>query len=468
MATIARFPEVFACIQMRSGDMAGLPLIASRKVGSTESILDSHPTIDLLNMPAPGCPGLVYRRQVYADWTLTGNSMSEQPSPDVLYRLHPQLAIPEVNQATTRIEFWTYNSMRRIDASQVIHVPDISWSTSLNMVLGESRIRALNDDLTTVLRAKEMAAKQSTRGRPDVFLSPRGDTAQALSAKSITEIEKNWERFAREGLGMFVVGGEFDLKQFTWSPRDTEYIQQRELTRDVILSVMQVPPARYGLATANYGTQRQQMKTYWEGLLNGMGATFEAYWSMMAQQRTGQNDHISHDRSRIEALQLNRTEALLRVERWVNLGSDPNEAASYEGFEDAPNLDGMEGRMRPPAQQTEVPQERQLVDKLHEHLQRMADRYERRSLASDGDPTQVRALDAESMRTLEVLEGAGIPAELALAASNDIASFADEAAAGFVVDGWERGVQCLGLRNLSAFGRVRALELVDQLNKAAA
>lgn len=461
MSTMGRFPWVVVCVRAKAGDLAGLPLVAVQRRGSVEEVLHDHPVTRLLRRPSPWHTGLQLRRQIYADFTLSGSAYIHRPASHLLHRLHPHLTEPEVLTDTGELLAWRYNHDRRLRIEDVLSVQDISWATQAHAILGESVIRALHDSLMVESQTHEMTRKQSSRGRPELLLRPKSEDAE-VDPRARALIEQQWEEFARSGRGAFVISSFFEAQPLNLTPREMEFAQLRHDNRDTILAVFEVPPARAGLASANYGTQKQQMRTYWESLLNGMGALFDDAYSLM----TGSDDvAIRHDRTNIEALQLSYTERQLRAERWVTIfGAKPREAAEYEGFHNPPVGEWTGKTGRPPASEPDEPQ-RQTADILADYLRGAAERYQRRILDADGDADQVRAHGEESLRVLVELERLGLPQEAALWWADEVATLADESAVSIATDAWGQGVTRVGIEHLAAFGRSHAEELAQDIEQ---
>src|SRR5687768_11937322 len=85
MSTMARFPWVWTCVRAIAGDLAGLPLVAARLErlpnGKSRRVLVDDPALSLLATPGGGMTGYLLRKQLYADWSLTGNAFVWRPSP---------------------------------------------------------------------------------------------------------------------------------------------------------------------------------------------------------------------------------------------------------------------------------------------------------------------------------------------------------------------------------------------------
>lgn len=465
MSFLIQNPWVMVCVKAKAGDLAGLPLRAVLTEGGVERILPTHPTLELLKRPAPRCSGLRLRRQVYADFELSGNAYLRQPSQNLLLRMNPALTTPYASSIGL-INGYSYGPATgpTISADEVLHIADISWTSKANEVLGESAARALRADVRASLLATQHTAKAATRGRPEFLMSPK-NPEEPIGDTGARKVRDSFSRGLSENHGVMVVGDAFDVVPLNLTPRDLEFDKMDTRTRDRILAVFQVPPARAGLTSANYGTQKQQMRTYWEALLHGAGALFDEEFSRL----TGSdNVRIEHDASDVESLQLSRTERQMRAATWVmTFGADPAKAAAFEGFPNAPiGVPGVNPRR--PAREPDEPQ-RKLAGVLHTALQHAAIRYQSRILATDGNADAVHAsTDEEALHLLKHLEGAGVPAGRALHFAGEVAALTAEAVAQVCEDANERGTVRIGIENMQAFSPARAARLAKTITEEVA
>lgn len=466
MSAIARFPWVMTCVRAKAGDLAGLPLVVVRTEGGRSTIVQDHPTLRLLRRPAPRCSGLRLRRQLYADFELTGNAWQIMPTEGLLYRAHPgevqALRGPFGDVDAVRFAGIGYN------ASEFLHVADISWTPTAAEVFGESKIRALHNELLAISASTKLVTMAAQRGRIDFLLTPKDENSAGISDEAARRVVQAYEDNQRAGHGVWVLTDPFNVEKISLSPEDLQYQQLRAETRDAVLAVFEVPPARAGLATANYGTQKQQMRTYYEALLNGVGALFDDEWSLLAERDGQMGDQIQHDATRIEPLQASQTERQLRAERWMlSFGATPRDAAAYEGFPDAPT--GAPGtRARPAAAEVDEPQQRALAAHLHQYLQQAASRYDARILAADGVAENVAALGEESILALQALEHAGVDHSAALLWAAELADAAEATARHVAAEGAAEGTVRTGLAALSGFSQQRAHWLASQIAEDAA
>lgn len=356
---MARFPWVWVCVDAISGDLAGLPLTAKvyeqRTANGPVQQVDD-PALALLESPSPGCSGFLLRKQLWVDYLLTRNAYLWRRPEGGLYRLHPNqcklVAGPMGIPLALDFDARDGKPPTRIPYADILHIRDVSWEDGGHAVYGESPIRCLHDDLSQDMRARNLAADQSGKGVPDFILSLKGRTGP----KQIKDVIETYDESRQRQEGVFVVGHEVDVHQTSWSPKEWQLSEQRDATRDTTLAVFQVPPARAGLASANYGTQKQQMRTYWEGLVQ-RAAVFNYELSRLAAPGV----RIEHDFGAVEALQVSYSERQQRVSNWVSMGATPAAAAAYEGFVGAPVPDSRDDDLkstRRPAKRPDEPQER--------------------------------------------------------------------------------------------------------------
>lgn len=332
MSTMATFPWVWTCVRAVAGDAAGLPLVAVRRDARGRRQLVDDPMLRLLERPSLGVTGHLLRKQLLVDYLLTGNAYVWRASEVELIRLHPEDVRPVpmgrgLGQAIGAYDVWDGERHVTLPASQVLHIRDVSWASGTQALLGEAAIRCLHDDLTMERGAKRLAAHQASKGRPEVLLSTDGQ----LGKEGADELVARWEKATKALHGAFAAGRGVKATPLGWSPKEFEFAARSEVVRDVILAVFEVPPARAGLSSANYGTQKQQMRTYWESIVRRVAA-FDQAWSLWAAPGVS----IETDFTSVEALQVSYTERQQRILTWCALGASPAESAAYEGFDESP------------------------------------------------------------------------------------------------------------------------------------
>jgi phage portal protein BeeE len=433
MSTMARFPWIWTAAQAKTSDLAGLPLIAFERSGTTRRqsrVLVDDPVLELLRNPNAGTTGWLFLKQSLLDYEITRNAYWYRPTPTSIFRLHPACtrAIPGDWGIPLGYEYRSTRTGQTqiLQASQVTHIRDVSWADDATEIYGESPIRCLHDDLVTDLGARDTNAKVAAKGRPDVLFSVKGMTG--MGEKKTDDLIRRWERAIAERHGAFVVGGEVTASLLSWTPKDINDLPRAQSLRDMTLAVFGVPPTRAGLTTANYGASRQEMRSYWENLISQARA-FESAISTLA--RTGVQ--IEFDFSAVEALQASYTERLMRVATWVGMGASPRAAAEYELFDGAPvpeepQVDSFHSPRPIDRQPAEAGADRQPPAKAIEsalvaQLELARSAYE----AVDGDEVDTAVLTRwQTERLFAGLERAGVLGAEARVWAEEIAGVTDE------------------------------------------
>jgi HK97 family phage portal protein len=381
---MAAHPWVRAAVQAIVDDLSGVPLIAMRDGVK----LDSHPVLNLLNKPNSQCSGTRLRRQLVCDWSLARNAYLRvvrdgNGDPVTVSRRHPSHVKANVNPATGMITSWTIQGQQELPPEDVLHIADVSWDDSIDGVYGESVIRTIDVGISTDIDARKQAGRAARRGRFEFLLRPR-EAHGTIGRTGAERIKESFEQASQSGDGLWVLGKPAEVTQLSVSMRDLEFAKLHEMTRDEVIALFGVPPVRIGLPGANYGTARQQMRTYWEHL-GHIARLFDDELSRL----TTDGAVIRHDLTSVEALQVSRTERQMRASVWITaFGVPPAEAARYEGFMDAPVPEGepedMRAPRRPPSEVVEPQEASQGADGV---LQRWACLYQAAALG-DGVPDE--------------------------------------------------------------------------------
>ena len=456
MSTMARFPWVWVCVRAVATDLSGLPLIA---VNASGEPADS-PVLDMMRRPSERCSGVRLRRQMLVDWLLTGNCYLWMPvGTSAVVRLHPDEMKVNMDRRSGTITAY----VQTIDGQkytylpdEIFHVADVSWQTGIQSVVGESAIRALHDDLLLEMNTKAMAAKAAKRGRLEMLFSAK-DSAMQLGQKAVDAIKAAFSAaVGPAGNGALVIGSAIEVQPLSMTPRAMEFAERSGITRDTILALFEVPPARAGLVTTNYGTAKVQMRAYWESLI-ARAQLFDDELSRIA----GAGISIRHDFTAVEALQVAQTERQMRAATWVNtFGALPSAAAKFEGFVDAPVNDEHDSRSpRQPAREPEEPQ-KGAAGMIAAHLRGCAAMYG--ALTDESDILGARLFQIGQLR--QIARAHGLDVDLASAWAEEVGADTAEAVHGAIVDA---DGAALDLSTVRAFSGERAQRLASTLRAMA-
>jgi HK97 family phage portal protein len=340
LSTFAAFPWVRACVDAIGTDLAGLPWVASVGEGAQAQTIDAHPVLDLLREPTTWQTGEEWERQLLLYLLLTGDAFAA-----IVGRTAPT-SLPLLHSDRMRIEGAPYGAPERYrygtggedvyEPRDIVHVRLSSWRSNTQALYGEGLARALHDLLTAEQQSQRLTAKAAARGRPEAIIRPK-EGIGLWDADVRKAIADAYSAQMRQG-GALVLSDALDAEFPAFTPRDLEFADAGVRARETVLAAFGVPPSRVGLPTANYATQQQQMKTYWEGLQGLSRLVCAKLTKALGNRYGGQRVTIRKDFSGVDAMQESRDARLDRVKKWVDLGMSPASAAAYEGFPDAPDL----------------------------------------------------------------------------------------------------------------------------------
>lgn len=336
MASMSANPWVWACVQAIVTDLSGLPLVAEQGLGLAKTQTYTHWLLDLLDRPSPKISGRRFRRQLVADLAQTGNAYvrvwrGKDGRPVMLGRVIPGLIQANVGVDGEVIDWTLTATGEQLPWAAVLHVSDISWTEDQSLVYGASRIAPLALGLSVDRDSRRQAGRSARRGRLEMMLSPNSPEV-SLNKDSVRMMTEQYAVATEEGHGLYVVNKGVTATPLTLTAREGEFLGVSDRLRAEVLAVYGVPPVRAGEPAANYGTARQQMRTYWETLL-GWAALIDDELSRLAEPGV----RIRHSFANVNSLQETHTERQNRAVVWIEkFGIDPASAAAYEGFHDAP------------------------------------------------------------------------------------------------------------------------------------
>mgnify|MGYP001349679239 CR=1 FL=1 len=326
-----------AAVCRSSQDLAALPIKLLKGKGSeAEEVMESE-FLDLMHEPSTNVDSFLFREQIAADLMLSGNCyvvlIGVDSVPSSIVRLHPD----EVEIQTDRSGIIGYIHTSGGESvvykpNRVIHLRGISYATGPSGLYGTGIIEPLNLEINSDINAMKLASDASSKGRPDVLLSPKDET-DIWGYERRKEILDQYNGLSKVG-GAMVLSGMIDVTELKLSPRDVEYEKARVMARESISAVAGVPPSILGLPTANYATSRQEALNYWE-MQQKKGARFEWLFTKIAKLYNDEYE-VKIDYSGIEVLQAKRDSQLSRIEQHILNGISAEDAYAYENLMDAP------------------------------------------------------------------------------------------------------------------------------------
>lgn len=242
---------VYACVQVRSQDIAKLPLILYRRRddGGREKATD-HPVYSLVRRPRPHLSSFTWREMGQSTCDLRGNHYTRVIRDS---RMRPTELIPLCDDwvrplmSTDGVPFYDVRmygqgKTERLGTSDILHIKE----RSDDGFVGKSCISRARDVISADIAAAMHGRKLYANGaRPGGLLVPK--TPIGKEGRDLARSEFN-EQFGGESLySIGVAGQEFDYKPVGMTNLDAEWINGRKLSRSEIASLFRVPPHKVGI-----------------------------------------------------------------------------------------------------------------------------------------------------------------------------------------------------------------------------
>jgi phage portal protein BeeE len=316
-------PFLWAALLKVSDAAASLPIVALRDRQTPEGVETTRvasAALELLRQPSPGVTGLRLRRQVMLDLQAAGNAVL--------------IVLRAPGGAAT---------MRRVHPGRVRIEPG-STGEPRAYLIGPSGEETYYDPADVIHIAMPTAEDgvyglwgTGSTGRPAAVLAPKGDMGWDEVQRRAADIAVRAMMKANDG-GVLTLSGDAELKPIGWAPREQDLPAQRTFVREQVMAVTSVPPTVMGLPGANYATAYQEAQLFWGHVRDLCRLVDDGLSRLPAMLGESPAVRLAHDFGGVPELQPDRVERIANVAQWVSLGADPDDAAAYEGFADAPDL----------------------------------------------------------------------------------------------------------------------------------
>lgn len=249
--TALRVATVFACVRLRSGPIANLPLHIKRRVDARvrEDASDHHVWQLMRRKPNRWQKPHQFKRMLQAHVLLRGNGYAYKV-PGVgnriqaLIPMHPDRVKPRQRDDWTMEYEWTKPDGRTVTLKQdeVLHL----YGLTLDGITGVTPLTYARETIGLSLSMDRHVGKVMKKGaRAAGSLS----TDKSLTEKAYGHLKESLEAFQsggdQEGEVMILEEG-LNYKNISLTPQDLEWIESRKLTRTEIGMFFGVPPHMYG------------------------------------------------------------------------------------------------------------------------------------------------------------------------------------------------------------------------------
>ncbi len=250
-ATTQNSAIALACVNVRSQDIAKLPLILYRRRsdGGRERAVD-HPLTKLIKRPREHLSSGAWRQTMQANLDLRGNGYSRivrdrRNQPIELIPLADDWVLPMMSSDGTifyDVRMWGTGKKERLTSYDVLHLKD----RSDDGFCGKSVIARARDVIgMDLISAKHGANLYGNAARPDTIFIPKtpmGKAGRQLFKKELNE-EFGGDNLYKTG----IVGQEMDVKTIGMTMLDAQWIDGRKLSRAEVASIFRVPPHKVGI-----------------------------------------------------------------------------------------------------------------------------------------------------------------------------------------------------------------------------
>lgn len=340
---------VFRCVNEIANGAAAIRF----RVYQGDVELESHPLIDLLDRPNPMQAGVEYFQALYSYLLLAGNSYAVSSDvneiPTELYLLRPdrieiepsETAIPrsykyKLNNQTVA----TYTTDPLTGMSDLKHFK--LWNP-IDDYLGMSPLMAAAVDLDQHnLIAQHNVALMMNGARPSgaIIFRPKDDygngalMTDAQRAQVQDDLERRFTGQKNAGKPM-LLEGDFDWKEMGLSPRDMDFMQQRNMAAKDIALCFGVPSQLIGIPDAQtYANVQEARLALYEETIIPLARRVESDLNEWLAPNFGDNIRIEYDIDSIPAMSERRRRIYENVVAAVREGIiSRNEARERLGME---------------------------------------------------------------------------------------------------------------------------------------
>lgn len=339
-------PFLWAALLKVSDAAASLPIVALRDRQTPEGVETTRvqsAALELLRRPSPGVTGLRLRRQLMLDLQAAGNAvcivLRAPGGAATMRRVHPGRVRIEPGPTGEPRAYLIGPSGEETyyEPSAILHMAMPTAEDGVYGMWGTGLVEVLRRDLLADQALADRARLNGAAGRPAAVLAPKGDMGWDPVQRSTADIAIRAMMKANDG-GVLTLSGDADLKPIGWAPREQDLPAQRTFVREQVMAVTSVPPTVMGLPGANFATAQQEAALFWGHVRDLCRLVDDALSALPYMLGESPDVRLAHDFSGVAELQPDRAERIAAVQTWVALGADPDDAAAYEGFADAPDL----------------------------------------------------------------------------------------------------------------------------------
>jgi len=341
---------VYRCVSMIARAVAGIDWeLYNKRQGATNEI-EEHPILTLLKRPNPTQAQSQFFEALASYYALTGNTFVEaarfnnQP-PLELWTMRPDLMqiVPNKEGYIGKYIFRA-GSVEKVFEADVVtmrsNVMHIKTFNPLDIFFGMSPLEAAMMSLDQNNRANQwnLSLLQNSAVPSGVLqvlksdANPDGSVSEEQFNRIKSELDSGYAGSSKAGRPMVLEGG-MEWKQISMSPKDMEFLNNKNITSIDICQAFGVPPEMVGLGQKTFNNYKEARKSFYQETVLPIMDTIETElnaWLLPMFDKTG-NLYICYDKDDIEALQIDR-ESKFTMANGANYltQNEKREAVGYE------------------------------------------------------------------------------------------------------------------------------------------
>lgn len=319
----------YACINEISKAVAGIPWVLKRKGvsrGSKVAVIDDHPILDLLKKPNPWQGGGEFSEACTSFLLIGGNAYIEAVGPESgppmeLYTHRPDrfTVIPDNLNRIAGYKYEVNGENHKFLDGEILHRKLFS---PLSEYYGLSPIQVAARDIDSDNEAARWNLSLLRNDmRPSGAFVTDGDLGDQQYQRLKKETDAQYIGAMNAGRPLFLDGG-LKWENFTISPKDSDWLSGRKLSKREIAQVYQVPPELIGDGEVKtYSNYEEARKSFYVETILPYMDTFRDSLNNWLTIRWNESIVLDYDKDDIEALQEERDQLYERVGKatWMTL-----------------------------------------------------------------------------------------------------------------------------------------------------
>lgn len=341
---------VFACIHKIAQACAGIEWeLYQKRKGGSELEIENHPLLDLIKRPNPMQAQSSFFEYFVAYYMLTGNSFVEavrprptQP-PMELWPTRPDKMkiVPGARGYPMAYVFTNGDMSKTWVVDQVKLKADMMHLKSFNPINDWWGMSPLEAALYSLDQANSgnkwnLALLQNSATPSGVLqmkvsdANPGGTLTEEQFARLKNEIENEYAGAKNAGRPMLLEGG-LEWKQISMSPKDMEFLENKNVTAIDICQVFGVPPELIGIGQKTFNNYKEARMSFYEDSVLPLMDMIKDELNNWLAPMFGDGLVLKYDKDDIEALAPKREAKFTSVQNasWLTV-NEKREATGYE------------------------------------------------------------------------------------------------------------------------------------------